>query len=326
MAQWMTTPSHILLCRTDSIGDVMVTLPLVGWIKQHWPKVTVSFAGRSYTRAVIEACPLVDHFVNADDFLLLPRTQAIQILNKADYDVVIFAFPDRQWMELIAKTNVKKRIATANRWASWRYATHRVWFSRKNSDLHESILNAHLLRPLGLRDLPSLQQLIDQVHLLPQRWPKESLMPLGPFVVMHPKSKGSAAEWGVEQFRELASRLSQHGLMAVITGTAYEGDLIRLSWEMKESNVVDLTGQLTLEELIGLLAKAQGVVAASTGPLHIAAALGVHTVGLFTPKSPMHAGRWAPLGAHVRVLVAPFHPTEGHYLAIGVDQVVEALV
>jgi heptosyltransferase III len=322
----MRADAHILISRTDSIGDVMVTLPLLAWIRSHFPRVKISFAGRSYTQSVIEACPGVHAFVNADQYLQMNQGQAVQALRTMDWDAVVFCFPDPAWMRLLAQTGIPVRVATAGRWASWRYATHRVWFSRKNSDLHESVLNAYLLRPLGSRVLPTLPQMNALAHMQPQQWPQEVLMPKGPFVVMHPKSKGSAAEWGVDQFKELAVRLSSHGLTTVVTGTASEGDLIRQSWAMKESHVLDLTGQLTLAELIGLLAKAQGVVAASTGPLHIAAALGVKTIGLFTPQPPMHPGRWAPLGSQVLVLVAPVHPAQGENLDIGVDQVLRALV
>jgi ADP-heptose:LPS heptosyltransferase len=68
--------------------------------------------------------------------------------------------------------------------------------------------------------------------------------------------------------------------------------------------VTDLTGKLSLDELIAFLAHADGIVAASTGPLHIAAALGVTAVGLFPPTRPMHSGRWAPVGKQTKVFVA----------------------
>jgi heptosyltransferase III len=66
---------------------------------------------------------------------------------------------------------------------------------------------------------------------------------------------------------------------------------------------MDLTGKLNLEQLIAFISIADGLVAASTGPLHIAAAMGKKTVGLFAPMKPIHPGRWAPLGKDVHILV-----------------------
>jgi ADP-heptose:LPS heptosyltransferase len=45
------------------------------------------------------------------------------------------------------------------------------------------------------------------------------------------------------------------------------------------------------------------LVAGSTGPLHLAAALGRHALGLYPPIRPMHPGRWGPLGAHAGFMV-----------------------
>jgi ADP-heptose:LPS heptosyltransferase len=47
------------------------------------------------------------------------------------------------------------------------------------------------------------------------------------------------------------------------------------------------------------------VVAASTGPLHVAAGAGAHALGLFPPTPPIHPGRWAPVGPRAEWLTAP---------------------
>lgn len=323
----MKPVQRILLCRTDSIGDVMVTLPLVGWVKLHWPHVQVDFAGRSYTQAVIEACPLVDNFVNADEWLRLPRDEAKEIIRQKQYDAVLFAFPDPAIMKLMAAARIPLRIATARRIASWRWANCRVWFSRKNSPLHEAQLNAYLLHPLGLKHIPSLVELVRVSVCIPTTaWPAPAGTADRPMVVLHPKSKGSAVEWGVPAFMQLAQRLLDLGYDVAITGTAAEGEAIRQIAPVWPQGVVDKTGQLSLTELIGFIARAKALVAASTGPLHIAAALGIRAVGLYTPQRPMHPGRWSPLGRDTRVLVALEHPQPGACLDISIDAVVQAVV
>jgi heptosyltransferase III len=322
----MKRPSRILVCRTDSIGDVMVTLPMVGWIKHNWPEIKVDFAGKAYTQAVIEACPLVDHFINADEWLAMPVAQAKTFMKARNYDVALFAFPDPEWMKVIAAAGIPVRIATASRWASWKWANRRVWFSRKNSDLHEAQLNLHLLRPLGITIIPSLQELVDVSTFMPNtKLPASFEWPQRPFVILHPKSKGSAVEWGVEAFMALAERLMSLNYDVVITGTAAEGETIRSEVPNWPVGLIDRTGQLSLSELIAFIAKAKALVAASTGPLHIAAALGIRSIGLYTPQRPMHPGRWAPLGRDTRVLVAAEHPVHGQKLAISIEEVIKAI-
>jgi ADP-heptose:LPS heptosyltransferase len=68
------------------------------------------------------------------------------------------------------------------------------------------------------------------------------------------------------------------------------------------SDVQNMCGKLSLQDLIHFLETADALVAPSTGPLHLAAAMGLRTVGLYVPRRPMHPGRWAPLGQDIRVL------------------------
>ena len=50
---------------------------------------------------------------------------------------------------------------------------------------------------------------------------------------------------------------------------------------LKNKNIIDLTGKLSLQQYISFINAANGLVAASTGPLHIAAALNKKAIGLF---------------------------------------------
>ena len=77
----------------------------------------------------------------------------------------------------------------------------------------------------------------------------------------------------------------------------------------------DLTGRLSLAELIAVLARAGGAVAASTGPLHVAALLGRPALGLYAATRPVHPARWGPLGSRAEVVEA------ATVAAIGVDEV-----
>jgi ADP-heptose:LPS heptosyltransferase len=58
-----------------------------------------------------------------------------------------------------------------------------------------------------------------------------------------------------------------------------------------------------LPQLLAFVGTADGLVANSTGPLHMAAALGRQALGLYPPIRPMHPARWAPLGPHAEYLV-----------------------
>ena len=284
-------PSSLAIARTDSIGDVIVTLPLCGFIKKHSPNTRIVFIGRSYTQAIVEACPYVDEFLNFDK-------HAESNLN---VDACVFAFPDGEVMKWVKAQGVKKRIATGSRIASWKFSNNRVFFSRKNSDLHESQLNFYLLRPFGVEDIPSLEEIRLWHVLKPQVESPIQLEPNKRSVVFHMLSKGSALNWSLHQYQELASLLPPADFNIYITGTEEEGVRIRKDFRF-DSHIIDLSGKLSLPQLIAFISSCETLLAASTGPLHIASAVGIRAIGLYPSKRPMHPGRWMPLGANATYL------------------------
>ncbi len=68
-------------------------------------------------------------------------------------------------------------------------------------------------------------------------------------------------------------------------------------------NVFDRTGEFSLDQFIDFIGSCTGLVASGTGPLHMAAAIGVHALGLFPPIRPIDPVRWAPIGIHATYLV-----------------------
>ena len=284
-------PSSLAIARTDSIGDVIVTLPLCGFIKKHSPNTRIVFIGRSYTQAIVEACPYVDEFLNFDK-------HAESNLN---VDACVFAFPDGEVMKWVKAQGVKKRIATGSRIASWKFSNNRVFFSRKNSDLHESQLNFYLLRPFGVEDIPSLEEIRLWHVLKPQVESPIQLEPNKRSVVFHMLSKGSALNWSLHQYQELASLLPPADFNIYITGTEEEGVRIRKDFRF-DSHIIDLSGKLSLPQLIAFISSCETLLAASTGPLHIASAVGIRAIGLYPSKRPMHPRRWMPLGANATYL------------------------
>jgi heptosyltransferase-3 len=68
-------------------------------------------------------------------------------------------------------------------------------------------------------------------------------------------------------------------------------------------HIHDITGKLSLPEFITFINLCDGIVAASTGPLHIAGALGKIALGLYPPIQPMDPLRWAPIGLKADFIV-----------------------
>ena len=300
-----------LVSRTDAIGDVVLTLPVCGQLKRLFPGCRVVLLGRTYTQAVAAACPWVDAFLNFDDLLMLPAAAQLALVKQQQAAAVIHVFPNKLVARLARQAGIPVRIGTRNRWIHWLTCNRLVALSRRNSELHEAQLNLQLLQPLGLTQRLPLAAIVPLVVLRPAVPLRPGLSRLvtarqpGQLnVILHPRSRGSAREWGLNHFGTLARLLHQAGHRVFITGTAAEGQELG-PWLAEHAAVLaaDLTGQLSLDELLAFIGAADGLVANSTGPLHLAAALGRNALGLYPPMRPTHPGRWAPLGPHAGYLV-----------------------
>lgn len=282
---------RIILSRTDSIGDVVLSLPLAGFLKQELG-YEIIFIGREYTKPILECSKNIDWVVTKEQVLEKPT-----LLRDFKAEAILFLFPDIKIAKIAYQIKIPQRIGTAHRLFHWLYLNKKVFFSRKRSNLHESQLNFFLLKGLGMSFIPSLSQIPQWYGLRPPKiFPKIPLDKNKIHFIIHPKSKGSAREWPLENYKKLVELLPK--ITFYVTGTESEGQFIRknLPKLMEKANVKDLTGKLSLTEFIGFIYQVDGLVAASTGPLHIAAALGKIALGLFTPLPPIYPQRWAPLG------------------------------
>lgn len=292
---------HIIISRTDNLGDVMLTLPLAGFLKQYAPKTRISFLGKSYTEPLIACCRHIDDFIDRAQVLADPK-----LLGTLQADAIIFVFPDKAIAQAAAQAGIPLRVGSGHRWWHWLYANKWVFFSRKKSELHEAQLNFKLLKALGIEKIPSLESLSHwygfEAPALEASF-QDILSAESPNVILHPKSKGSAREWPLAYYEALVQQHPEYHF--IVTGTAEEGT--RIVAENKDffaaPNVSNASGKLSLLQLIALIGRCDALVACSTGPLHIAAALGIRAVGIYPPIRPMHPGRWQALGKGVEILV-----------------------
>ena len=288
------------------VGDVVLTLPVAGVLKSLYPSSRICFLGRSYTEDVVKACVHVDAFLDWDEWKRLPDADAARMLADTHADTIIHVFPDKRIAGLARQAGIRQRIGTTNRLYHWFTCNRLVRLSRRHSPLHEAQLNLQLLVPLGAGELYNLQEISRYYGLARLETLPSSIATLPARdrfnLVLHPKSRGSAREWGLDNFRALIRLLPQDRFRLFVTGTAAEGPLVQPLLQ-EFPFVTDLTGRLSLGQLMKFLSVTDGIIAASTGPLHLAAALGIHAIGIYPPIRPMHPGRWAPVGPGAKVFV-----------------------
>jgi len=297
---------RIIISRTDSIGDVILTLPLAGIIKEYFPNYQVLFMGKTYTKDIILLSKHIDEFINWSDIEIMTTKEQINKIKSYSADYIIHVYPNKKIAQIAKQAGIPNRIGTSHRSFHWFQCNKLISFSRKKSDLHEAQLNTKLLQALGIDKEFSLVQLpgyygLEKVRKLDNVF-SQLIDPLRFNLILHTKSKGSAREWGLDNFKKLIDILPKEKYKIFLSGTEEDGLLFR-DRLLGNVNVVDISGKMSLAQFISFINAADGLIAASTGPLHIAAALGKRALGIYPPIRPMHPGRWMPLGANADFVV-----------------------
>ncbi len=107
------------------------------------------------------------------------------------------------------------------------------------------------------------------------------------YAVIVPGARWKTKRWPEEEFGQLTSRLP---LQSVIVGSNTDKDIAGLIVSLSKGKAISLAGKTSLKELIGIMRDARFVVSNDSGPMHIAAALGVPVFAIFGPTDPAKTG------------------------------------
>jgi len=319
-------PPKYCIFRTDAIGDLILTLPMAFAIKASRPGAEVTFCVQEYTRPIASLCPAVDDVLTTGARDLEGNLFAFaDTLRERAFTTAVFAYP-RPMLALAARiAGIPTRIGTAYRFYSFLFS-EKQREHRRESALHESRYNLNLLVHAGIKGytaVPPLLRIPGDLAVRADLALNESGIGGDPFVILHPGSAGSADTWSVESFAALGEMIANElpGIRILITGGAKEQQLVESLVAAIGRRAAALRRQLPLDEFAAVIASADALVANSTGPLHIAAAIGVPVVGLYPDTPVMHPRRWGPLGDDHIVLTPPGVGTHSDSTEVGMDSI-----
>ena len=149
----------------------------------------------------------------------------------------------------------------------------------------------------------------EEEHELDRALAEAGLAEDGPLTVLNPNAGSLSLErrWPQGHFAALARALVEHdGARVVLIGApserAWTGEVAAKTSDLPAGRVADLSGRLSIGALHALLGRAALFVGNDSGPMHLAAAQGAPTIGLFGPETPV---MYAPIGPRASALYRP---------------------
>ncbi len=286
--------------RTDRIGDVLLTLPMAQALKRLFPEARIAMLIRKYTTELVDDNPYVDSLLLYDDgeaqtpfFFLTAELRAQK------FDIVFHTHPRFRAALMTRLAGIPERVGTGYRWYSWLF-NKKVYEHRKDAKHHELEYNLHLLKAIGASVdpatvTPEIRVTAGSAEFVRALLASVGITPGERVVILHPGSGSSARDWHRTHFGTLAAKLKAlPSLRVVVTGGRDEHDIVRTVRDIGGEGVVGIVDRLTLHQFAALAQAAALFIANSTGPLHVAAAVGTPVIGFYPQITPLSAARWGP--------------------------------
>lgn len=305
----MMVPSRVLICRLSAIGDCIETWPVITSLKRFAPECEIHWVVDCGVDALLHEHPCVDHVIRLPKGWLKRPSQLWQLrsqLRSHAFDVAI----DPQGLSKSSLVSwlsgARRRIGFAppvsKEIAPWLYTET---IAPQRTHLVDKQLE--LLTPLGIR-----AEDVDfgfKVSDASQKWWQQTKLQLGllrSYVVINAGAGWDSRIWDLTRYGEVAQHLHSRGVSPLILwGGEREAEMARAIVE-HSGGVAKMAPDTNLSKLAAVLSDCRFYVGSESGPMHLAAALGVLCVSL---HGPTLAERSGPYGKHHLPIQREYNPT-----------------
>lgn len=302
LANHLTTVRRIAVVRALYLGDLLLAVPALRALRQHYTEAEITLIGLPWAAAfAARLSAYVDRFLAfpgypgiAEEAYSPERTSRFLAEQRAyGYDLVL-------QMHGNGSTSNAFALALGGRVTSGYYVGAAPDglspAARYPTDQSEVLRNLGLARLVGC---PALDDTLEFPVLAADRVEASGLLqdiaanaPITPLVGMHVGAKAPSRRWPFARFAAVADELiEQHGAHVVLTGNAADSAITRLVRLHMRHTPLDLAGKTSLGGLAAVIERMSLFIGNDSGPAHLAEAVGTPSITLFGPTDPR---RWAP--------------------------------
>lgn len=285
------TPEKILVIKPSSLGDVVHSLPFLNVLRDRFPRSEIHWIIAKGFEGLLEGHPMVNRLliINKNEWKKIKNVKdtiselrlLFKSLKKEKFDIVADLQGLLRSGVLTAATGASVRVGFKEaREGSSIFYTHRV---EGGKDIHAVDRYLKIAKFLGC-------DIADVCFPLPLSFDSSRVtqyLPDKEYAVLVPGARWKTKKWSPEKFGELASRLPMKFL---VVGGKSDTDISNKVVNSSKGNAISIAGKTNIKELIEIMRKAKFVVSNDSGPMHIAAAIGVPVFAIFGPTNPLRTG------------------------------------
>jgi len=332
---------RILVVRTDRIGDVLLTTPVLKSLRDNYPSSYIAMMVSSYTRECVDGNPYLDRVIIFDKEKyngLFATLKFSRFLKRENFDVVLIFNPTARLHFLMFLARIRERIGYD--WRAPFLLTKALHHTKQEGMRHELEYNFDLLKPLGIEEVT--RELYMPIKEASENFVEALLKEAGistqdRIVALCPSASCVSRLWSPERYAQVADRLAARHIKVVLVSDKIHHGIVEKVLDRATSSVIDLSGRFSLSELASFFKRCALLISNDSGPVHIAVAVGTPVISIFGRNQPgLGPKRWGPTGPGDVALFkktecAPClaHACHKHFKcleAITVEEVLEAAI
>ncbi|MFA5156882.1 MAG: lipopolysaccharide heptosyltransferase II [Candidatus Omnitrophota bacterium] len=294
---------RILVVRTDRIGDVLLSTPVFKALRQAYPSAYIAAMVSPYAKEIVEGNPYIDDVIIYDkDFKHRSWSRSMKFasrLRKKHFDLALILHPINRSHLIAFFAGIKRRIGFDRKLAF--LLTDKIKHVKQEGDRHELEYTLDLVRYLGIEPQdkqPFMPLKPDSEKWADELFSRESLTAQDRLLAINPAASCPSKIWPAERFAETADKLAdKYGFKVLIFSGPKDTKLAETVLGHMQHRVINLAGKTSVSQLASALKRCSLFISNDSGPVHIAAAVGVPVISIFgRNQKGLSPKRWGPVG------------------------------
>jgi len=299
---------RILIVRTDRVGDVILSTPVIKALRDAYPAAYMAMMVRPYTKIIVEGNPYLDEVIVYDkdkkeknwlgNFLFSRR------LAEKKFDLAVVLNPSNRSNFIPFLAGIPKRVGY-NRKMGF-LLTDKIKDTKHEGKKHEIEYNLDVVRHLGIQ--PQDKNTFMPTSPEAEKWvesifTKENIKPTDKLVVLNPGSSDNSKIWPAQRYATVGEKLAQKGYKIVILGGPGDRGIAQQIMTKMHNPFINMVGNNNISQAASFLKKCSLFISTDTGPMHIASSLGVPIIAILGRNQPgLSPTRWGPHNKNSRLL------------------------
>jgi heptosyltransferase-2 len=301
---------RVIVRATNWVGDAVMTIPALRKLRRLLPNAHISLSSRSWAKRLFAEADYIDEMLTSEVGGFWQTLGEARDWSRSNFDLAVI-LPNSFGSALIPALariphrvgyDVERRgmlLSHAVALPEWKDSKHEAFYYLNLVDELEKLLTGRVVTTPPDFTLNISHQRTVAVNEKLARYQIDDSRNL---IALCPGSVNSRAKrWPAESYAALGDLLIEHlNAEVLLIGSQVEIDVsAAVRSQMKHQPVV-LTGETSLDELVGVLHRVDLLITNDTGPAHIAAALGRPTLVIFGPTNPLTTRPFSELAQIVR--------------------------